>query len=452
MRKRKSTVAPRPAGWVMSGSNWPQLPEDLVELLGLLAVSDRRRRPCSACRYSAARSNWRRFSKIDARCVERLLAVARLGIVGDRLVDLDRVELVGQREPLDAGGQPGDRLVVLERVEREDAGVLGPAVFRWTSGSPIPASVCVPNWPSRKLASSDRVALSRPGSISTAWASAQRHRWPSFFASWKLSRNAVVDRRPVGLDGGRRGLTRHAPRLTRPHRSRAGRRAASGSGAARTRRPRGCPSRRWRARGSNARRRAVGVATGEVEPLDQELQGAGPIALVGADVAAAAPMLAAVELAGDDEAEVPGDRSGSSRRPPGATASSPCGSAMTASRKSSISSDRPSWARHWMAFCRSVPDEPGVVLGIESERPVALVGVLEVPLLEERLQPLAAHRRLGPEVTHGRPGQQEQGSQDSDDEHAGFFHGGLEGYGTSRGNSDPWNGTPFTITWRGRNS
>ena len=54
-----------------------------------------------------------------------LLAVAGPGLVGDLLVDLDRIELVGQRESLDAGGQAGDRLLVAERVQRPDAGVLG---------------------------------------------------------------------------------------------------------------------------------------------------------------------------------------------------------------------------------------------------------------------------------------------------------------------------------------
>ena len=58
------------------------------------------------------------------------------GIVGDRLVDLDRVELVGEREPLDAGGEPGDRLVVLEGVQRVGAGGFGMARRRAVRRTP----------------------------------------------------------------------------------------------------------------------------------------------------------------------------------------------------------------------------------------------------------------------------------------------------------------------------
>ena len=112
LRKRKSTVAPRPAGWVISGSNCPQAP-----------------RIWSSCFFfqPPLASPWRprlRFQVLGGpvelaavledrrQTVQGLFILAGLGIVGDRLVDLDRVELVGKLEPLDAGGEPGDRFVI----------------------------------------------------------------------------------------------------------------------------------------------------------------------------------------------------------------------------------------------------------------------------------------------------------------------------------------------------
>ena len=58
---------------------------------------------------------------------ERLRPV-RLRVVGDRLVDLDRIEFVGKLEPFDAGSQPGDGLVVFEGVEGVRAGGFGASV------------------------------------------------------------------------------------------------------------------------------------------------------------------------------------------------------------------------------------------------------------------------------------------------------------------------------------
>ena len=51
------------------------------------------------------------------QAVQGHFVVTGFGIAGDRLVDLDRVELVRKLEPLDSSSQPGDRFVVLERVE-----------------------------------------------------------------------------------------------------------------------------------------------------------------------------------------------------------------------------------------------------------------------------------------------------------------------------------------------
>ena len=195
LRNRKSTVRPAPGGLGHAGSNWPQAAEDLVELRFL---------PPSWSPYVVLAS-----LQVLGRPVE-LAAVLEdrgQGVAGpprrgrswarrDLLVDLDRIELVGQREPLDAGGQPGDRLLVAERVERVGAGVLGLAVAGGRREVRCPASVCVPNWPSRKLASvvSVRVEQARHR-LRTAWASAHRQRWPSFPAFAKLSRHAVIDRR-----------------------------------------------------------------------------------------------------------------------------------------------------------------------------------------------------------------------------------------------------------------
>ena len=63
--------------------------------------------------------------------VESELSLPGLGVVGDRLVDLDRVEFVGKLEPLDSGSQPGDGLVVFQGVEGIRAGRFGRAFFGW---------------------------------------------------------------------------------------------------------------------------------------------------------------------------------------------------------------------------------------------------------------------------------------------------------------------------------
>ena len=82
----------------------------------------------SDSRYWAARSSWRRFSKIVARRVEGLFVQPGFGIVGDRLVDLDRVELIGKLEPFDSGREPGDCFVIRERVERIGTGGFGTTI------------------------------------------------------------------------------------------------------------------------------------------------------------------------------------------------------------------------------------------------------------------------------------------------------------------------------------
>ena len=138
------------------------------------------------------------------------LSLAGLGVVGDRLVDLDGIEFIGKRESFDSGGQPGDRLVILQGVERKRAGRLGVVSSRACRSS-WPAIVWVPNWPCRNSARVLRMLFLSAGSVSTAWASAHRQRWPSFLAFSKAFGHRVVDGRAVGLDGGcdRRGNSRY---------------------------------------------------------------------------------------------------------------------------------------------------------------------------------------------------------------------------------------------------
>ncbi len=102
-----------------------------------------------------------------------------------RSIDLDPVELVGQLEALDAGGQLGDGFVVAEGVQGEDAGL----VFLGVVGAGRPAiakaMVCTPNWPCRKLAKIMSTSLLRPGTNSAAWDRFQRQRSPSLLAASK---------------------------------------------------------------------------------------------------------------------------------------------------------------------------------------------------------------------------------------------------------------------------
>ena len=72
---------------------------------------------------------------------QRVLAVARLRVVGDGLIYLDEVELVGQLEAPDAGGELRDRLVLGERVERIRPALVLVVVFAAPVAAEVPAVV-----------------------------------------------------------------------------------------------------------------------------------------------------------------------------------------------------------------------------------------------------------------------------------------------------------------------
>ena len=74
LRKRKSTVAPCPAGCDVVASNVAPVADDLIEPLLLPVVLARRRTWRSICfQYSAACGYCRRFSKTSASCCSGLL-------------------------------------------------------------------------------------------------------------------------------------------------------------------------------------------------------------------------------------------------------------------------------------------------------------------------------------------------------------------------------------------
>ena len=102
--------------------------EDLVELLLLPAVVSVSVEHPASFQVLGGPVELAAVLEDRRQAVQGLFVLAGFGIVGDRLVDLDRVELVGELEPLDAGGEPGDRFVVLERVERIGAGCFGTAL------------------------------------------------------------------------------------------------------------------------------------------------------------------------------------------------------------------------------------------------------------------------------------------------------------------------------------
>ena len=116
---------------------------------------------------------------------EGVLAVARPRIVGDRLVDLDPVELVGQRETLDSGRKPRDRLVVLERLQGmrirgRGMVVLDPAWLHESCQS-LGAELA-----EQELCLLRRASLSKPDRPRRPGPPPTRHRSPSFFA-WASS-------------------------------------------------------------------------------------------------------------------------------------------------------------------------------------------------------------------------------------------------------------------------
>src|SRR5205823_1903852 len=57
------------------------------------------------------------IGELPGQLIAGRLALAALAAPGDALPHLDVVELIRQREALDAGGQAGDGLGVLERVQ-----------------------------------------------------------------------------------------------------------------------------------------------------------------------------------------------------------------------------------------------------------------------------------------------------------------------------------------------
>ena len=132
--------------------------------------------------------------------VAGLLAVVALAPAGDALVDLDPVELVGQLEALDAGGEPGDGLVVVQGVQGEGAGPCRP------SASSLPAEAVAGHRLHAELAAQEvgeghvdfvergRGRTRRPGRASSA--SARRRCWRPR-SSWG--------------GGGRPGCPRHRP-------------------------------------------------------------------------------------------------------------------------------------------------------------------------------------------------------------------------------------------------
>ena len=119
-----------------------------------------------------------RESRGSGRLVRRRLQRERL------LVELDEVVLVGQLEPLDAGGQPGDGFVFAERVEGPGWGhfvfVVGRVAEQGNrlAGHRLHAELR-PEELRRAISSSARFC----GSHSAIVASAQRQRWPSLSAA-----------------------------------------------------------------------------------------------------------------------------------------------------------------------------------------------------------------------------------------------------------------------------
>ena len=116
-----------PAGWVIEASNWPQLPRIWLSLRGSPVFVSGSIGFLAALQVKGRAVELAAILEQARELIEGLLAMAGPATIGDRLVDLDGVELVRQRESLDAGRQPGDGLVVLQGVEGKDA--WGPRAF-----------------------------------------------------------------------------------------------------------------------------------------------------------------------------------------------------------------------------------------------------------------------------------------------------------------------------------
>ena len=110
-----------PAGCIWPGSNRPQLPtiwsrRILTDVIGSGAVIGDGPLP-ELGRLHVLPA----IFEASGQAFQGLGAGVRLGAIGHAFVDLDVVELVGQLETLDAGGQLGDGFVVAERVQGEGA-------------------------------------------------------------------------------------------------------------------------------------------------------------------------------------------------------------------------------------------------------------------------------------------------------------------------------------------
>ena len=104
-----------------------------------------------------------------------------LGIVGDRLIDLDRIEFIGERESLDSGGQSSDRLVVFERVERIGAGRI------WRGFSRSRSELMASHGLRAELAEQEfgerpSCGIKQTGIGFNRLGEGHRQRWPSFLA------------------------------------------------------------------------------------------------------------------------------------------------------------------------------------------------------------------------------------------------------------------------------
>ena len=194
------------------------------------------------------------------------------------------------------------------------------------------------------------------------------------------------------------------------------------------------------------RGRAIGVRPDAIQPLDQELQGARAIALVRADESAAAPVLAAVELARDDEAEVLGivqvGLGGRLEQPPV--------SLVDLDDRLAEGVDlvaAPELDQALDGTSQVLADLPRVVLGIERSSPVAVVGVLEVPLAEELPELLPAGGWPGLEEAD-RSADQDQGSHNPKSRENDGLHRRLAPSRSNCLSRSSNRGTPLTITVR----
>ena len=104
--------------------------------------------------------------KLARQHVQRVSAMPVCGSSAIAEQNLDVVELVGQLEALDAGGQAGDRFVFAQRVQGKGAAfvlLVVIVVHAAPQNRPYWAIVCTPNWFIRKSANCIRTSFSRAG-------------------------------------------------------------------------------------------------------------------------------------------------------------------------------------------------------------------------------------------------------------------------------------------------